>query len=532
MSSLSSVECSSCSSTSTSTSISSLQQIEDVPQTTGVSLRRKRIAAAHLPRITLNSNIETQQNDNKNDTFLNVSQIECVQDDDIDQKRQRVSESSSQQSDQFSLDIVEGQSRSPYGSSDRDESPKSYCIWPNVNNTVICGYQLVGAGKEFTAFHLETKNVKTCQLIDNEQYQKVLKVKERLNEAKKYWKHSDLDEMREFVLPSCIEICQDEQGRRFMFSPWQYGTLHGKVQSGRCGIPETDVQPLFVQIVKGIAFCHAVGIVVRDLKLRKFIFTDKNMTRLRLHDVFDVFLCSDITDDGMRDRHSCPAYVAPEILTKGPAEYAGRPADIWALGVLLYVLLFGSYPFNDATPQRLFSRIFKVRFCMPPQASVSQAARSLIYGMLRKEPNERPTAEDLLFVPWLAVRPDNLWKLNGITRTTPVHVITTGTVIQPPSIASLTATVVPGVRIASAVTTVTPSVQLHRILSGNSTEDDQVVPAVSASVLALQRQLKCLKSLFTSANHLRDTTESLLLSSTTTTSSTLSTTNRRLENNN
>lgn len=56
--------------------------------------------------------------------------------------------------------------------------------------------------------------------------------------------------------------------------------------------------------------------------------------------MFDLFICEELNNDGVRDRHSCPAYVAPEILVKGPAEYAGRPADVWALGVLLYVLLF------------------------------------------------------------------------------------------------------------------------------------------------------------------------------------------------
>lgn len=63
---------------------------------------------------------------------------------------------------------------------------------------------------------------------------------------------------------------------------------------------------------------------------------------MRLRDIFDVFVCEDIKDDRLRDRHSCPAYVAPEILKDSP-EYAGRPADIWALGVLFYVLLFGRF---------------------------------------------------------------------------------------------------------------------------------------------------------------------------------------------
>lgn len=478
-----------------------------------LSLRRKRVAAARLPRISFSSSSTHVNNDTATTSdsvgkIASVSSHECLHEDDVDLKRQRVTELG-QLADPFALDIAEGQSRSPYGSSDREESPKLYRVWPSVNNTVVCGYQLVGAGKEFNAFHLETKAVKTCQLIDNEQYKKVLKIRECLNGASKYWKHEDLNEMREFVLPSSVEIHEDDQGRRFMFSPWQYGTLQGKVQANKNAIPELEVQPLFAQVVRGIAFCHAIGIVVRDLKLRKFIFTDKKMSRLRLHDVFDLVVCTEVNNDGICDRHSCPAYVAPEILMKGPAEYAGRSADIWALGVLLYVLLFGSYPFNDATPQRLFSRILKVRFSMPQQPPVSQAARILIYSMLRKEPSERPTAEQLLFVPWLTAEPENIAKSYCLTRTP--YLAAAGAMAQATLSSSLATTVASSARISAALTPLTPTMQLQRFLNYTVSEEDQLVPCVSSAVLTLQRQIKCIRdilsnsSLFSTAEQLNIT---------------------------
>ncbi|KHN82783.1 Tribbles -like protein 2 [Toxocara canis] len=375
------------------------------------SLSRKRLAARRLPPIVLVTHPTFCSADSDALAQLTpLSSQESVKGDDADTKRQRLVITASQPGGCVLPEVVDAQSGTPFGSPERDDGTKVCGTWPNINNTIVCGYQLVGAGKEFTAFHKETKLVKICQLIDNEQYQKVLKMRERLNEAHKYWKFDDVDEMREFVLPSETEVCEDEYGRRFMFSPWQHGTLQRKVQAAYCMLSELEVQPLFKQIVRAIAFCHTIGVVVRDLKLRKFIFTDKELTRLRLHDVFDLFVCEDVNNDGVRDRHSCPAYVAPEILIKGPAEYAGRPADVWALGVLLYVLLFGRYPFNDVTPQRLFSRILKARFCIPVGASVSYAARALIYGMLRKEPNERPTAKQLLHMPWISTTTETLSK--------------------------------------------------------------------------------------------------------------------------
>lgn len=82
---------------------------------------------------------------------------------------------------------------------------------------------------------------------------------------------------REFVLSSGTEVCTDNNGQRFMFSNWQYGTLHSKVQAGKVKLSESEAFSLFSKIVRGIAFCHACGIVVRDVKLRKFVFTDKQM---------------------------------------------------------------------------------------------------------------------------------------------------------------------------------------------------------------------------------------------------------------
>lgn len=81
---------------------------------------------------------------------------------------------------------------------------------------------------------------------------------------------------------------------------------------------------------------------MNDLNLKCAVFKNINCrSRLRFRDIFDMHVCKNVGDDGLRDRHSCPAYVAPEILIKSSPEYAGRPADVWALGVLLYILLFG-----------------------------------------------------------------------------------------------------------------------------------------------------------------------------------------------
>ncbi|OZC08536.1 hypothetical protein X798_04470 [Onchocerca flexuosa] len=478
--------------TSSSTSISHQQSKTNKDMTVARNndtLSRKRVAARQLPRIMLQS-IGPQS-----DSAVNTLTANDYSQENSGSDAKKRSRDIGAVHGNFTLsELSDSHSKSPLCYA--KDSTKNYRTWPEVNNTVVCGYQLVGAGKEFTAYHIEKKTVKTCQLIDNEQYMKLLTIASRLNEAKNYWKYEDLEAMREFVLSSGTEVCTDNNGQRFMFSNWQYGTLHSKVQAGKVKLSESEAFSLFSKIVRGIAFCHACGIVVRDVKLRKFVFTDKQMqvffvcskTQLRLRDIFDVFVCEDIKDDRLRDRHSCPAYVAPEILKDSP-EYAGRPADIWALGVLFYVLLFGSYPFNDTTPQRLFYRILKAKFSIPSQISVSQTARALIFGMLRKEPSERPTAEQLLYIPL-----DEQY-------------------LDDSNIISFRSTLpgwleIPSSRFALLGAINNPAFEFaRRIMKMNNESDDQVVPTFSSAIHNVQRHLQIMRDIMTESSLITAITE-------------------------
>lgn len=104
-------------------------------------------------------------------------------------------------------------------------------------------------------------------------------------------------------------------------------------------------------------------------------------------------------DDSLTDRHGCPAYVSPELLTNRKGSYSGRAADIWSLGVSLYTMLVGRYPFQDTQPAALFAKIRHGAFTLPEW--LSPQAKCLIGCMLRKSPAERLQASELLMHPWL-----------------------------------------------------------------------------------------------------------------------------------
>lgn len=102
----------------------------------------------------------------------------------------------------------------------------------------------------------------------------------------------------------------------------------------------------------------------------------------------------DPQDDLLGEKHGCPVYCSPEILSSVAGRYSGRGADCWSLGVILYTMIVGRYPFHDPNPTHLFGKICRGLFHIPP--SISPLVRCVINSLLRKDPSERMTAQDLL----------------------------------------------------------------------------------------------------------------------------------------
>uniref|UniRef100_A0A8B9S387 Tribbles pseudokinase 3 n=1 Tax=Apteryx owenii TaxID=8824 RepID=A0A8B9S387_APTOW len=199
--------------------------------------------------------------------------------------------------------------------------------------------------------------------------------------------------------PNVARVAEVIQGNHstYVFFRAGYGDVHGHVRQ-RKRLPEPEAARLFGQMAEAVAHCHEHGLVLRDLKLRKFVFADRERTRLVLETLEDARVLSG-PDDSLRDKRGCPAYVGPEILSSGAA-YSGKAADVWSLGVALYAVLAGRYPFQGAEPTLLFSKICHGVFSMPE--GLSPRARCLLRCLLRRDPAERLTARGVLLHPWLS----------------------------------------------------------------------------------------------------------------------------------
>lgn len=186
--------------------------------------------------------------------------------------------------------------------------------------------------------------------------------------------------------------------RAWVVFPAHHGDLHSYVRVRR-RLREAEAQRLFSKVATTVAACHDAGLVLRDLKLRKFVFTDPDRQELELESLEDSVLVGE--EDLLEDKHGCPAYVAPEILTS--SSYSGRAADMWGLGVMLYTMLVGRYPFHHSDTSSLFAKIRCGEFKVPEW--VSSRARHLITALLRRDPARRLAVHDVLSHPWLTRPP-------------------------------------------------------------------------------------------------------------------------------
>ncbi|CAE8723768.1 unnamed protein product, partial [Polarella glacialis] len=173
------------------------------------------------------------------------------------------------------------------------------------------------------------------------------------------------------------------------------GSLHHFLKK-RPGRRTDDVvaKRLFYQVCQGIRYLHDRHIVHRDVKLENLLLDEAGMVK-----IID-FGFSTIVPPGKKLKIFCgtPSYMAPEIVAR--KEYAGFCADIWAMGVLLYALLCGSFPFRGQNDRDLYRKIVRGVFHIPE--FVGDGARALLCRALTTDMTRRPTVDELLADQWLA----------------------------------------------------------------------------------------------------------------------------------
>jgi len=157
-------------------------------------------------------------------------------------------------------------------------------------------------------------------------------------------------------------------------------------KSGR-RLEERECLHIFKQVLSGIRFCHKQAIAHRDIKMEN-VLLDDNLNVKIIDFGFSTWAPS---NQKLKIFCGTPSYMSPEIVNK--KEYYGLPSDMWSLGVLLYAMLCGTFPFRGATELELYRNISKGLYTIP--SYVSSSARHVICRLLNLDPQRRPTAEEV-----------------------------------------------------------------------------------------------------------------------------------------
>ncbi|XP_011301776.1 calcium/calmodulin-dependent protein kinase type II alpha chain isoform X11 [Fopius arisanus] len=166
---------------------------------------------------------------------------------------------------------------------------------------------------------------------------------------------------------------------------------------------EADASHCIQQILESVHHCHHNGIVHRDLKPENLLLASK--AKGAAVKLADFGLAIELQGDAQAwyGFAGTPGYLSPEVLKKEPY---GKPVDIWACGVILYILLVGYPPFWDEDQHRLYGQIKAGAYDYPSPEwdTVTPEARNLINQMLTVNPSRRITASEALRHPWICQR--------------------------------------------------------------------------------------------------------------------------------
>ena len=241
------------------------------------------------------------------------------------------------------------------------------------------------------AQHSETGEAVALKILDKEHL-----VRTRMVEQVK----KEITILKQLHHPHVVDLKEVMSSRDKIFMAMELvtgGDLFDKIAT-EGPMKEPAARVIFAQLLSALSYCHAHGVHHRDLKPENVLLSSSGDVKLS-----DFGLGSIRQEDTARStgllRTICgtPNYAAPEILAR--EGYDGAAADIWSLGVVLYVVLCGCLPFDEDNLPDLFRKISSADYEIPPW--LSQNATSLIGMMIQADPTKRATLEKIWNHPWM-----------------------------------------------------------------------------------------------------------------------------------
>ncbi|XRA96819.1 calcium-dependent protein kinase [Pycnococcus provasolii] len=189
------------------------------------------------------------------------------------------------------------------------------------------------------------------------------------------------------------------------------GELFGYIQKHDSGMPENIAAAVTKQVLLALRHLHDdLCVAHRDIKPENILFASHNPVVVKLTDFGFAKRLRDASavafDDDIRHAFSTrlgsPNYVAPEIVSRKRG-YTTQ-VDIWSLGVILYIMLCGYFPFYAESEKELYRQIRRGSFEMPDEewVNISKGAVDVVKRMIVVDPHVRATARECLELSWVA----------------------------------------------------------------------------------------------------------------------------------
>ncbi|CAD2222279.1 Protein kinase domain/Protein tyrosine kinase/Kinase-like, putative [Angomonas deanei] len=160
-------------------------------------------------------------------------------------------------------------------------------------------------------------------------------------------------------------------------------------------LTEADARTYLGQLLDGLEAMQRHNIAHRDIKPENLLLDEKGMLKIS-----DFGLGNVQGGNVLQTICGTPNYVAPEVLSE--RGYNGFSADIWSCGVLLYVMVSGTMPFEDRNMNKLLMQIQKGVY--RPLTSVSKECQDLMARMMQTDPRKRICMEDIRRHPWMKMK--------------------------------------------------------------------------------------------------------------------------------
>lgn len=196
-----------------------------------------------------------------------------------------------------------------------------------------------------------------------------------------------------------VKLLHTHEDDEFIYMFMQFmegGDLHSYIEQVKW-LEECDAKKIFAQILDAVSYCHAHQICHRDLKLENILISSTAKETKML--LIDFGFAGEIEHANYKfeDHPGSVCYAAPELIAGMP--YDGKKVDVYALGVTLYVLIHGRYPFYSEDQKVMYEMIWRDDPVFDDDISV--ACVDLLQRMLTKQPHQRPSIDEVKKHPWV-----------------------------------------------------------------------------------------------------------------------------------